>query len=140
MQWRLALPILSGFGLSLICPVSGGTRLPQTPPSYMFPIIWCILYILIGVSWQRAAISGQALCDVLHGVLVAFLLLWMLVYACGKQKKAGMYVLAGIFALTICCMSLHTDLTSKVMLAPMVAWILVAFHLNYHLIEQSPQL
>lgn len=139
-DWRLWVPAISGFTLSMLCPVSKeeGDRLPQTPPAWVFPIIWLILYVLIGMSWKMSnshSDESKREADVMHGVLVGTLILWMLVYSCRGNKLGGVYILAVIFACTICCMSLHAHALGRIMLTPLVAWTFIAFHLNYHIVD-----
>ena len=133
MNPRLWIPLLSGFGMSTICPVSGGERFLQTPPKSMFPIIWSILYILLGVSWTRA--SKKRLSDIMHAFLVLLLISWIVMYSCNRKKLQGLYILACIFSVTVGCMSVHDDDLSRIMLTPLLAWILIAFNLNYNIVN-----
>lgn len=127
---RLWIPLISGFGLSSLCPVSGGERLPQTPPKFLFPIVWTILYILIGISWEKA--RKKKISDIMHAILVLLLVLWIVIFSCCKNKIYGWYLLACIIAITISCMILHDDDMSLLLLTPLLAWILIAYNLNYH--------
>lgn len=131
---RTLIPFISGFGMSFLCPVSG-KRLPQTPPKFVFPIVWSILYILIGVSWQRANVKKSS--DIMHGVLVMLLVSWIVFYSCNNRKTIGLYILACIAAVTTCCIALHNDDISKILLTPLLAWILIAYSLNYNIIHEE---
>ena len=137
-NWRLWTPIVSGFGLSALCPLRragsdyDGSKLPQRPPAAVFPIVWAILYCLLGYSWTRAR---KDICtDVMHGVCVLLLSLWTLAYACFGYKRVGLYTIAGIMSVTVCCMCLHEDKRSKIALSPLLAWLTIALQLNWHVI------
>ena len=93
-NWRLWVPLVSGLAFSRICPVSGGERVPQTPPQRVFPIVWTILYACIGYSWKRnhSLFPENTKTDVMHGILVCLLCAWLFMYACKDQKVYGFYV------------------------------------------------
>lgn len=131
MGLRVWLPLVTGFGTSLLCPIADNdrTRLPQTPPPVVFPIVWTGLYALVGLSWEAATHKRHA--DVVHGILVALLVLWIVVYSCLGMRRMGLYVLACINAMSVCCMMLHDDDTSALLLAPLLAWTNVAYSLNF---------
>lgn len=133
MSYRLLAPIISGMCMSLLCPVSGGEKLPQTPPKYIFPIVWTILYILLGISWENTKHGSYA--DYIYHVLVLLLILWIVVYSCKSNKIRGFYILACLKAVCICCIVLHHDDFSKILLTPLLAWLFIAYSLNYHIID-----
>lgn len=136
-DWRVWTPLLTGFALSVACPVTGGQRLPQTPPESVFPIVWTILYVCVGVSWKRARdlAPDDAAAEVAHRALVGLLCLWIIVYSCRNDKVAGFYVLATIVATCVACMTLHGDRTSKLLLTPLLAWTLIAMQINFRLAD-----
>lgn len=136
-HWRLWAPLVSGLAFSRMCPVSGGERLPQTPPKRVFPIVWTILYACIGYSWKRihSLFPENTKADVMHGILVCLLCAWLFTYACKNQKVYGFYVLAMIVATCVCCIALHEDKMSKILLTPLLAWTLIALQLNYHIAD-----
>ena len=134
-MYRLYLPILTGFGTSLFCPIKGGETLPQTPFKILFPIIWTILYVLVGISWQRTYLKTES--DILHSFLVLFLVSWIIVYSCFEKKVLALYILACIFAISISCITIHEDDVSKILLVPLVAWTLIAYSLNFQIISNE---
>jgi tryptophan-rich sensory protein len=133
-MWRACLPALTGVVGQLLCKVDEreGEELKQSPPAKAFKYIWCVLYALLGLSWSRASSSTGA--DLSHAACVALLSLWVYVYACAKRKVAGAYVVACSIASVVLCISLHPDPLSKAALSPLLAWLLVAFHLNWDVI------
>ena len=135
LEWRLWVPIISGYALALQCPMTReeGATLAQSPPPHVFGIVWPILYLLLGFSWSNS--RNDVTTDIMHGVLTTLLCLWILVFSCLDQKKYGVYVLACVVATTACCMSLHTGKISKIALTPLLAWTSLAFQLNYHILD-----
>ena len=135
-EWRMWAPIVSGYALSMLCPMTRdeGSVLPQRPPSYVFGIVWPILYILIGYSWKNSRKDRET--DIMHGILTAFLCIWIVVFSCFDKKKYGMYVLACVVAITVCCMCLHPDKGSKIALTPLLAWTSLALQFNYHILDK----
>ena len=135
-EWRAWLPIASGFGLSMICKMDAeeGETLVQRPPAFVFSYVWTILYLLLGYSWSSAANTKQLKLDQMHALCVFLLALWIRVYSCQKDKVTGIYIIAGTIATVVSCMCLDSYNTSSVVLVPLLAWLLVAFQLNWHVV------
>lgn len=134
LNWRLWTPLLTGFGVSAICGIAKdtGKELPQRPPAIVFKIIWPILYMLLGYSWKQA--TSQIQLELLHGICTFLLVSWIVLFSCQNNKKMGIYIIACTIAVVVCCMSLHTDRLSVISLTPLLAWLMVAFQLNWHII------
>ena len=95
-NWRLIAPLVSGFGISMICPMSKKYRniQKQQPPSYVFKIVWPILYLLLGYSWNKASLKREL--DLLHGFITFLLTLWIIVFSCMKNEKYGIFRGTGV--------------------------------------------
>ena len=137
-QWRMWAPLVSGFAMATMCPMgpNDGATLPQRPPTSAFPIVWTILYLLLGWSWTRVAPLSTN--DRMHSVCTLLLLAWLLAYSCHGSPRTALYVLACAIAVTVCCMCLHAshDHNACVALVPLLAWLLIAFHLNWDIVSQ----
>tara|TARA_B100000482_G_scaffold191666_1_gene177370 strand:- start:1323 stop:1745 length:423 start_codon:yes stop_codon:yes gene_type:complete len=135
LDWRMWTPIISGSILSILCPIKAGqgVLLKHRPPSYVFGIVWSILYILTGYSWKTSRNERET--DIMHGVLTVLLCLWIITFSCMGRKKIGLYVLSLVVATVICCMCLHGSKWSKIALTPLLAWTTFAMHLNYHILD-----
>ena len=133
-QLRLWLPMISGFGISGLCKMkkNEGVQLPQRPPAYVFGIVWPILYLLLGYSWINSV--NQIELDMMHGICTLLLTLWLVFFSCMNNKKMGIYIIASSIATVVCCMSLHNHTLSKIALTPLLAWLLVAFLLNWNIV------
>jgi len=132
----LYAPLALGYLVSAACPMDGsqGAELPQRPPAFVFGIVWPILYLCTGYAWvsvRRRASWHNALMY----LLVFLLTLWPLTFSCLGYEKAAIFVLALIIATTVGVMALHESRSAVVALVPLLAWCLVAFLLNWGVVE-----
>ena len=134
---KLFSPIITGYIFSMFCNTSPdeGANLPQRPPSWVFGVIWPILYILLGYSWSNILIDIPEV-DYIYTLCIILLNLWIYVYNCKKLKIYGIYIIAFIIALLICLMTLHNNKLSKILLTPLLAWLFVAFLLNWNIVNE----
>ena len=137
-------PILSGFGMSLLCPMTNtaGSEIPARPPGYVFGIVWTILYILIGASWVLASMKNTAaqpsiwVVGMLFFALCLLLSAWVYLYSCNGNKKAALYTIPMAMLVTIWLLIILPDL-SKLLLAPLIVWLAFAFALNFYEVNTS---
>ena len=129
----IALPMILGGISSAACNVSktSGSVVNIRPPSYVFGIAWFILYILIGLSWFFASKQKDKdiLVHVFYTILNISLCSWVFVYACGGNKKGGVYTLVISIICALWCCALG-DLTSKMLLIPLIGWLFLATLIN----------
>ena len=135
-QWRLWMPATSAFLASRACPMNKneGATLPQRPPAWVFPYVWTVLYVLLGYAWHHA--REDVVLDRMHGVCTVLLCAWIVAYACLGRKKTGVYLIASTIATVVSIMSMASTKTSSLALSPLLAWLLVAFQLNWHVVEE----
>lgn len=142
MSVRTFLPLVSGYLVSWMCPMdtSAGENLPARPPSWVFGLVWPVLYLLLGWSWQQMRTKGGALVDVVFGANTALLALWLLVYSCGKNARDGVWVLVVALAAALAAFALCTTAASpfvRIALAPYLAWLFFATLLNFATVQQQ---
>ena len=109
-----------------------GETVPFRPPAWVFGVAWPVLLVLCGISWalaQRAQATGpaRALVGVTYALATALLGAWVVTYR--RSKVAGVWVLVGAVAATLASFAQGTPV-SKVLLAPLVAWLLLALLMN----------
>tara|TARA_Y100000389_G_C17442544_1_gene509503 strand:+ start:640 stop:1104 length:465 start_codon:yes stop_codon:yes gene_type:complete len=132
---RLIIPLILGFSMNAIpqCKMNknAGSVVKFRPPSYMFGIVWTILYILFGISWiiTISKNKNKLLIDLLYSLVTILLTLWIVVYSCLKNKKGGVYVLFGTICSVILCMNI-SPIESRMMLSLLLTWLLLASLLN----------
>ena len=99
IEWK---PLLIAIGIPLVL-IGGGSALatmnameqygtiqkpPLSPPGWLFPVVWSILFILMGIAsylvWRSDSPNrGTAL--TVYGIQLAFNFLWSLVFFCMRS-------------------------------------------------------
>jgi translocator protein len=127
----IIIPGLLGFISAMFCNVKkdSGVNVSFRPPAIVFSIVWPILYILLGLSWFYSRKDNRMLSDIFYILLTLSLCLWIFVYSCKNDKKAGVYVIviSIIFALLSYTVA---PLNSKLMIIPLIGWLFFATLLN----------
>ena len=131
---RLLFAMILGFGINMIprCKITpkAGQTVKFRPPSYVFGIIWPILYTLFGLSWIFAKQKMKTRqVDILFALQAVLLTSWIVVYSCLSNKKGGIYVLL-LNILVLMIIIMLVPLRSQLMLVPLLVWILFALLLN----------
>ena len=127
----IIIPALLGYGTAMFCGVqnTSGVVVSIRPPPIVFSIVWPILYIMLGVSWYYSRKIKTLLTDIFYGSLVFLLSLWIIIYACENNKLGGVYIL--ILSIVFSLLSYTVgDLTSKLLIVPLIGWLLFATLLN----------
>ena len=135
-----AIPIIGG-GISGLL-TSGSmefydtlTKPPLSPPGFLFPIVWSILYILMGISSLIIAKSDspdkQNALTVFYTQLV-FNLIWPLIFFCLNELLFAFVWLAFLWILTIANIIYFYKINkaSALLLIPYLLWISFAGYLN----------
>ena len=134
---RLDYPMVAGFGVSLFCKMEkSGVNVKFRPPPYIFGIVWPILYLLLGWSWVQSNPRQNQLIDGLFFTLSSLLAVWIVVYACRKDKKNAVFVMVAIL-LAIALLMVLIPQKSKLMLTPLGIWILFALLLSTTEVQNS---
>lgn len=125
---KLFLSMFIGYLVSIKCKMNrrSGSSVRFRPPSYIFGIVWPILYLLIGYSWiQSTNTILEDRIDFLYISLSLLLGLWIVVYSCYENKLGSLYVMFIIFLNLLFLMILVPE-KSKLLLAPLCVWLLYA--------------
>lgn len=108
---------------------------PLAPPAILFPIVWTLLYILMGTAAGRVAVSndldkGNAL--KLYILQLAVNVIWPVIFFRFEAFKFAAVWLALLIILAIATYKIFRviDKTASLLLLPYVAWLLFAFYLN----------
>lgn len=114
-----------------------GASVKFRPPAYVFGIVWPILYIMFGISWILATQRENSLVlNSCYSIITGLLTMWIILYACMKKKREGIYVLVGIIGMLIATMNL-VDTTNRLLLTPLLTWIILALLLNAFEVQNS---
>lgn len=147
INWRkllicLAIPLGVG-GLSSL--ISGGgmdayavmNQPPLSPPGWVFPVVWSILYLLMGYASYRVYTSGaeQTLIRqtlVLYGAQLAINFLWPLVFFGLNWYLVAFILLILLWVLIFLTMRAFAkiDETASDLLLPYILWVTFAGYLN----------
>ena len=134
---RLFFAMILGYIVSMNCKMGkgSGNNVKFRPPSYLFGIVWPILYILLGISWINSY-KGNKNIDLLFITLSSLLAIWIIVYSCMRDKKNAIFILL-LILLSIVYLMILIPQKSKLYLAPLLVWILFATFLNTTEVQNS---
>lgn len=99
------------------------------PPSWVFGTVWPVLYLLIGISWYRAAPHHAAL----YWGLIFLLGAWLVLYPCLRAIRmaaADLVLSVSVAVYLIYRLMMQQDQGSAFLLMPLVAWLSFATYLN----------
>ena len=146
IQWKklivcLLIPLAVG-GLATL--LSGGmsgyqsfNQPPLSPPGWVFPVVWTILYLLMGYASYRVLVSGaepekirRAL--TFYGAQLALNFLWPIVFFGFELYLAAFFILIALWVLIFLTMRAFTKIDGKAadLLLPYLLWVTFAGYLN----------
>lgn len=147
IKWKellicLAIPLAVG-GLSAL--LSGGmsdyqmlNQPPLSPPGWVFPVVWSILYLLMGYASYRVLTSGadrkqirQAL--TLYGAQLFFNFLWSPVFFGLEWRLVAFLILIVLWLLIYLTMKAFSEIDEWAgnLLLPYILWVTFAGYLNF---------
>lgn len=147
LDWKrllLCLAIPLGVG-GLAALLTGGgmgeysnfIKPPYSPPGWLFPVVWTILYLLMGYASYRVVTAQSEPVKVrraliLYGAQLAVNFLWPLVFFGAKWYLAAFFVLLVLWVLVFLCIYAFADVDEKAgdLLLPYILWITFAAYLN----------
>ena len=138
---HLAIPLGLG-GLAAL--LSGGmdsygnlNQPPLSPPGWVFPIVWTILYLLMGYASYRVCTSqaeSPAIRQALrfYGIQLLLNFLWPIVFFGFGWYWAAFLLLLALWGLVYITMYLfgQVDDTAESLLIPYLLWVTFAGYLN----------
>lgn len=139
----LAVPLAVG-GLSALLSNVATERFdslekpPLAPPSWVFPVVWTVLFVLMGiasylVAVEKAEEKQKKAALTVYGIQLAFNFAWTLIFF-----NAGAYLFAFVWLIILWLLIITTVyLFSKIrfaaglLLIPYVLWVAFAGYLNF---------
>lgn len=117
-------------------------RPPWTPPNWLFPVAWAVLYVLM--SWAAARIApmeGAGLPMALWALQIALNTLWTPVFFGLRRFGGAIFVVVGLWLAVAATMVTFwsLDTLAGLMLAPYLVWCTVAAALNIAMWRRNPQ-
>lgn len=135
----LAVGALAGFLTKDSMAAFGALNKPSlSPPGFLFPIVWTILYILMGISSYLVITSGQGenkIRDAMitYGLQLVFNFFWSIWFF-----NFGWYLFAFIWLLILWVLIFNTiasfyeiSKTAAYLLIPYLLWVTFAGYLNF---------
>ena len=138
----LAIPLAVG-GLSSL--ISGGGmgdysqlyQPPLSPPGWVFPIVWTILYLLMGYASYLVLTSGKDSGEIkkaliLYGAQLALNFLWPIVFFGLEWRLVAFFVLIALWVLIYLTIRAFSKIDEQAgdLLLPYILWVTFAAYLN----------
>ena len=137
----LAIPLATG-GLATL--LSGGmdryqvmNQPPLSPPGWIFPVVWTVLYLLMGYASYRIAESDVPKEDrrkalIFYGIQLFLNFLWPIVFFGYQWYFAAFILLLVLWAFIYITMYLFEpiDEPAQTLLIPYLLWVTFAGYLN----------
>jgi translocator protein len=112
-----------------------------TPPGWVFPVAWTLLYLCMSASAARvAALPATGLALALWSVQIAFNTLWTPVFFGLHRIRAAMVIMVFLWssvAATLLAFAMH-DITATLLFFPYLVWVSIAAALNYSVMKRNP--
>ena len=138
----LVIPIGLGILSSLISGNMGGVyptlnRPPLSPPAWIFPVVWSILYILMGISAYivsdtRGMHSSKEQAMKIYYAELIINVLWPIIFFRFRQFTIAAIMLGALIVAVIATIIKFKKInnTAALLLVPYLIWILFALYLN----------
>ena len=146
IKWKkliacLALPLAVG-GLSAL--VAGGMDVykelnqpPLSPPGWIFPVVWSVLYLLMGYASYRVLVSDAPEAQkrralVLYGLQLFFNFIWSPLFFGAQMYLAALLVLLVLWVLIFLTIRAFSAIDERAgdLLLPYILWVSFAGYLN----------
>lgn len=127
---RIFIPAILISLTSYICPnlKNSAADVRLRPPGWVFGVVWPILYLTTGLSWQRTKMDREFL------ILIASLCAWLIVYSCRGEKSEARYVLAWSVLVSLYIL---WNMRNWLMI-PLTSWLIFATYLNQAEVSNKP--
>lgn len=137
----LVIPILVGIvsGILFFSSMNDFTNLtkpPLSPPDFVFPVVWTILYILMGISFYLVFINtskNRKEAISFYALQLAFNFLWPLLFFSFK-----LYLFAFVWLLILLILVIlmyvyfyKVDKIAAYLQIPYIIWLIFAGYLNF---------
>lgn len=135
----ILLPVLVGALVGIITSGSLDYNMlqkpPLAPPGAVFPIVWTILYILMGISYGILKVNNQTDKEVdwIYYIQLAINALWSIIFFNFKWR---LFAFVWIILLAVAIISMIRKFYNKNKIAgllqiPYIIWVIFATYLNF---------
>ncbi len=147
IQWKkliicIAIPLAVG-GLSALLTRNSMESFgrinqpPLSPPAWLFPVVWTILYVLMGIASYIVLTSGKPhraqTALTVYGVKLFFNFLWSIIFFNWEAYLFAFVWLLILLALIILTTLLFYRIEKKAgyLMIPYIVWVTFAGYLNF---------
>lgn len=102
-----------------------------TPPNCIFPIVWTILYVILGITFSVAIKTRNVILVSLFISNLILNVLWCFFFFYNKDKHTGVILISLLLINTLFLIMLQKDTLYKILLTPYMLWLSFATFLNY---------
>lgn len=151
MNWLVFVACLAACGAPAVSGMlfkpgtwyAGLSKPPWTPPNWMFPVVWLILYISMSVAAARVAVAPDGVVLIaLWATQIAFNTLWSGVFFGLRNIRAGLFIMAVLWLL-VCVTTVafwQADVIAGALFGLYLTWVTVAFALNFSVWTRNPRI
>lgn len=117
---------------------------PLSPPGYVFGIVWTTLYAFLAVAlwliWKQPKSDLRKTALALFGVHMIMNWAWSPVFFSMHLVLPALILLLTILgtAMILAKMSWNLDRRAFLLFIPYIAWLCLASHLNYYILQHNP--
>ena len=111
---------------------------PLSPPGWLFPVVWTILFILMGIASYLVLTSGEAKASIrtaltVYGVQLAFNFLWSIIFFNLTQYLFAFIwlVLLGLLIMATTILFYKISRPAGLLMQPYLLWVVFAGYLNF---------
>ena len=136
------IPLAVGGLASLLSGGMGSYRVlnqpPLSPPGWVFPVVWTVLYLLMGEASYRVLVSGKDMDRIrsafkIYGVQLALNFIWPLIFFGAQMYLLAFLVLIALWVAIFLTLRQFSNLdeTAGNLLIPYLLWVTFAGYLNF---------
>lgn len=110
---------------------------PLSPPAWLFPVVWSVLYILMGIASYLVAASDKPARSktalTVYGVQLFFNFMWSIIFFNLEAYLFAFIWLVALFLLILATAKLFYDIDKRAgyLMIPYILWVAFAGYLNF---------
>lgn len=108
-----------------------------TPPNWVFPVAWTILYVCIAVAGYRVFLQERGRTFQLWGMQLALNFVWPVIFFGARQIEIAFMVIMLLLAVILAFLSVVRDGWARLLFAPYAAWVAFAAVLNGYIVSAN---
>lgn len=144
----IAIPLVVGFVSSMLTrsamtAYNGMKQPPLSPPAWLFPIAWTILYVLMGIASYliyRSTSEYSSIAMIIYAVQLIMNFFWSLIFFNMENYWFALIWLLIMWAMILVLLMLTSRFSMLAMfcLLPLALWTTFAAYLNLMVARMNP--